>query len=358
MGVCLWVVSSHHSYAATVFEEAQEAAQAGRYRDVIDLLTKELEAGELSGDQLVTAYANRGIAYSLLKAYGLAKYDLRQAELLKPTHALTLNHLGLLSEQVDENYSDARSYYEKAVVQNFAASQVNLANIYYEGLGTEPDFKKAFELYQSAAVQNYSMALTPLGVMYAEGKGTKRNTKKAFELFIKASDAGVAAAHYQLALAYQLGRGTRRDLDLAVNNLRIAAMQGHGEAQNTLGYMYRKGRGVKQDYLEAATWYQLASEQGNAGAKNRLAWLLAGCPTERLCNGELAVQLANEAIEIDSDPGFVDSLAAAYARTGQFDLAIRTLEELLVGLPAGSPNAASYKRRMAIYSKGIPLQLK
>jgi len=342
---------------ASGFDDAQVAAQEGRYRDVVELLSKELESENLNKEDQLVAYSNRGIAYSLLKAFGLADKDLQKAIELDSNHKLTLNHLGLISVEVRRDYESAASYFQRAVDQDFAASQVNLGNLYLKGLGVKENTRKAFELYGLAAEQGYSLAYVPLGLMYANGQTAERNSKKAFELFTKASDAGIAVAHYHMAKALEYGRGVKQDAVLAASNYRIAAMQGHAEAQNALGYMYRRGSGVKQNFVEAALWYELASEQGVAQAKNRLSWLLAGCPVERVCNGELAVQVALEAVALNKDPGFLDSLAAAYARTGQFDLAIKTLEKALLELPEDSRQRRSFEKRLTSYNLGIPLQL-
>ena len=171
------------------------------------------------------------------------------------------------------------------------------------------------------------------------------------------AEVGDTEAQYVLGSRYYTGEPLQKDLSIAAEWFEKAAMQGHAEAQNALGYMYRRGSGVKQNFVEAALWYELASEQGVAQAKNRLSWLLAGCPVERVCNGELAVQVALAAVALNKDPGFLDSLAAAYARTGQFDLAIKTLEKALLELPEDSRQRRSFEKRLTSYNLGIPLQL-
>ncbi len=339
------------------FSDAQVAASEGRYRDVIDILSQELLTSELTPEQVVVAYANRGIAYSLLKAYALARQDLNQALALNPDHALTLNHLGLLHEQVDEDYAAAASYYERAVAFGFPASQVNLANLYRQGLGVKKNPHRAFELYRAAAKANYGLAFVPLANLYSSGEAGEQDQKKAFQLYQQAAASGVASANYYLGIAYEKARGVKQNLELAVRHYQIAAVQGHGQAQNALGYLYRRGHGVEQDFLEAATWYQLAADQGVPGAMNRLAWLLAGCPIEKVCNGDAAIELALNAIEIGDTASRRDSLAAGYARSGQFDKAIATLEATIAGLPADSRQRSTMQRRLENYRKGIPLQL-
>lgn len=355
--VILWLAFLPLFVAAGEFVEAEEAAKQGRYRDVAEILGTAIDSHTLDANSMLVALSNRGIAYSLLSAYGLAKQDLIQALEIDSNHTLSLNHLGLLAEKVDYDYELAASYYSKAAAGDFPASESNLANLYLTGQGVEQNESVAFDLYRSAASKKYGMAFLPLGLMYLEGLGTSRNTKRARELLKLAVEEGVINAHYHLGVLFERGVGGSRDIKEAVSNYSMAAVQGHGEAQNALGYMYRRGIGVKQDLMEAARWYDLASEQGNAGAKNRLSWLLAGCPTTQLCDGKRAIELALEAVASAPTVSNRDSLAAAYARAGQFDSAISILQRMLDELPRDHASRRVYQRRLDGYRNGVPHQL-
>jgi Flp pilus assembly protein TadD len=63
-------------------------------------------------------------------------------------------------------------------------------------------------------------------------------------------------------------------------------------------------------------------------ALNNLAWLLATHPDPRVRNGEEALQLARRAAALTggTDPGDLDTLAAACAETHQFGEAIKVAE--------------------------------
>jgi TPR repeat protein len=342
---------------ADAFEEAQQAATEGRYKDVVELLSISIESGELAPQDEVVAYSNRGVAYSLLQAYGLATQDLKRALSFDENNTLALNHLGLLAGQVDRDYTIARDYFERGALLGFPGSQVNLANLYKSGKGVEQDFSRAFELYTVAVEQNYGMAYVPLGLLYLNGEGVATDTKKAVGLFEDGVEAGVIEAHYYLGQSLEKGIGVSTNVSLATEHYRFAAMQGHNQAQNALGYMYRRGVGVARDYVEAALWYELASQQGNVEAKNRLSWLLAGCPTQKVCNGELAVRLAKEAVAAEDKPGYLDSLASAYARVGEFDLAVTTVQSALDALPNDGRQRACFERRLRSYQQRKPFQL-
>ncbi len=347
---------------AAELAEAQQAASEGRYGDVVTLLTAVLEEKDLDEAGRVVAYSNRGIAYSLLNAHALARKDLNAALTLNPEHALTMNHLGLLAEQVEKDYDLAADYYERASALGFSASRVNLAKLYMSGKGVSQADEKSFELLQQAALEEYTMAYVPLGEMMVKGRGTKRNAQAAVAMFQKSASAGIADGQYALANAYERGVGVGSNNAKAAEYYLKAAVQGHGRAQNSLGYLYRRGGGVPQSFLEAAKWYRLAADQGVPSAMNRLAWLLAGCPEPEICNGELAVELVQRAFEQESfneadRASYEDSLAAGLARSGQFDLAIETMANILADLTPGDRRYAGFKRRLELYQTGIPKQL-
>jgi cell division septation protein DedD/Flp pilus assembly protein TadD len=59
-------------------------------------------------------------------------------------------------------------------------------------------------------------------------------------------------------------------------------------------------------------------------AYNNKAWVLATCADQRLRDGGAAVRLAQKAMELKPDVSSMDTLAAAYAAAGNFELAIET----------------------------------
>jgi tetratricopeptide (TPR) repeat protein len=64
---------------------------------------------------------------------------------------------------------------------------------------------------------------------------------------------------------------------------------------------------------------------------NSTAWLLSTHPDSGIREPDEAVRLAERAVELtmNRDPYYLDTLAAAYAATGQFERAVETAEEAL-----------------------------
>ncbi len=89
------------------------------------------------------------------------------------------------------------------------------------------------------------------------------------------------------------------------------------------------------------------AEPANAARANRLARLRATHPDAKYRDGARAVELASRASEAagHSDPELLDTLAAAYAETGQFDEAQRMISLALRYTPPGAAREALEARR-------------
>src|SRR5581483_8382273 len=86
---------------------------------------------------------------------------------------------------------------------------------------------------------------------------------------------------------------------------------------------------------------------------NSLAWILATCPDAEYRHGPQAVLYANKAVELASKgkAEILDTLAAAYAETGDFKRAIDTERE---ALRYPSRNANEFHQRLNLYEHGKP----
>jgi len=94
------------------------------------------------------------------------------------------------------------------------------------------------------------------------------------------------------------------------------------------------------------------------GPYNNLAWIRATHPDPKFRNGTEAVRLAERALELsgDRDPGFLDTLAAAYAEAGRFSEAISTLQEAVSLAKATGAEGLipSLEERLRGYEAGSP----
>ena len=91
---------------------------------------------------------------------------------------------------------------------------------------------------------------------------------------------------------------------------------------------------------------------------NALAWTLATQSNERLRDPVEALRLAQRAVEFDDSPipAHLDTLAAAYAAMGHFDLATATAEEALQLISSSDEDgrADKIRRRLDLYRENQP----
>lgn len=170
---------------------------------------------------------------------------------------------------VEENFELAFKYYSMAAQQNDPIALNNLGSLYFSGIGTHVNAKKALELFQKASDLGNDNASVNLAFIYLTG-GTKdvvRN-QKAMKLFQKAAKSGNKIAGFMLGYAYYKGFVVPQDYEQAYKLVKSAAT-GEArldEAQLVLAEMYTSGYGTVQNYQNAITSVKSAVSQGNKEA--------------------------------------------------------------------------------------------
>jgi tetratricopeptide (TPR) repeat protein len=126
----------------------------------------------------------------------------------------------------------------------------------------------------------------------------------------------------------------------------------YDKAYNNRGIVYR----LKGQYGQAISDFNKAIEINpkDAEAYNNLAWLFATTKAPGFRNGKKAVELALKACELSDwrNAGYLDTLAAAYARVGDFDNAVKWQEKALE-----SPQLAGtseFQQRLNFYRERKP----
>jgi hypothetical protein len=194
-----------------------------------------------------------------------------------------------------------------------------LIGLYYVSQAKQLDKTKSKTVYSTA-----------LGVSVGQ------NEIEAVTWFRKAALQGHPKAQYFLGEAYANGSGVPKDKTEAARWYRKAAEKGDVPAQCALGSCYERGRGLEKDVSKAAEWYRKAAQQGSVFGENGLAWILATSEDPKIRNGAQAVQFAELAASATQhkNPNVLDTLAAAYAATGQFERAIDVERQALVNTNA------------------------
>jgi tetratricopeptide (TPR) repeat protein len=115
-------------------------------------------------------------------------------------------------------------------------------------------------------------------------------------------------------------------------------------------------------YMASRDWGRAASDYRDAiqlddrlgRAYQGAAWIMATCPDERYRNDELALSAAQKALELDGDkdPRYIETLAAAYANSGQYDSAAAILQGHLDKMP--QQYVAGAQARIQLYKSQRP----
>lgn len=115
-----------------------------------------------------------------------------------------------------------------------ANAQYNLGVIYANGYGVDQDWSKARKWYQKAADQHQAKAEQNLGIMYAKGQGVAVDKSQAVRWFGRAARDGQLAAQNNLAVMYARGEGIDQDFGQAAVWAARAMRGGNDQARGNL----------------------------------------------------------------------------------------------------------------------------
>ena len=148
--------------------------------------------------------------------------------------------------------------------------------------------------------------------------------------------------------------GEKGQFDQAISdfNRAIEINPRYIKAYNNRGIVYR----LKGQYDRAILDFNKAIEINPLDAEgyNNLAWLLATAKAPGFRNGKRAVDVALKACELSDwkDAEYVDTLAAGYARAGDFDNAVKWQEKALRYPKLARPS--EFQQRLNFYRQRKP----
>ncbi len=126
-------------------------------------------------------------------------------------------------------------------------------------------------------------------------------------------------------------------------------------AKQLAGALCLAGKSSDADayYREASSIYRKTPASTDAKRLNAAAWFLATCELPPARDGASAVRFAEQAVAATNRklPLYVDTLAAAYAETGQFEKAISVEQEALAMVKDSKDELAA---RLKLYRSGSP----
>ncbi|MFG0247688.1 MAG: tetratricopeptide repeat protein [Phycisphaeraceae bacterium JB051] len=163
----------------------------------------------------------------------------------------------------------------------------------------------------------------------------------------------------QINRANILLRAGRAEPALAAAQQAVAMLVDHPATLNVLASAYA-ANGMWADARDVFSTL-LTQSPNNPGICQRLAWLLATCPDPAVRNGQQAVDLANQFVKLTSEDNPVawDTLAAALAQCGQYDQAVKAMDQGIAKLKeAGHEQLLeTYQQRRSLYEQGKAYEL-
>jgi tetratricopeptide (TPR) repeat protein len=294
--------------------------------------------------------------------------------------------LGALTWRQSLIYADSETFWQATLRTNPNAwiAHNNLGCVFRERgkLGqARTHFERAVELEPGYQKAHYNLA----GVLSRMGQADE-----AMHHYVRALEIDPDFAEALRALGIELVRKGRFDealvhLERALeidpsraedhNNI-ASILWGNGQVREAIAH-YEKALEIRPDYAlaheglgglleqqgrarEAIAHYKRAIEiqPGSATAYSRLAWVLATSPDASIRNGDLAIELAEEAQRLSdgTDPRLVATLAAAYAEGKLYFDAVSTGQRALRTATAQKNTALANRLRaqIALYQAGLP----
>ncbi len=115
---------------------------------------------------------------------------------------------------------------------------------------------------------------------------------------------------------------------------------------------------AKDDYKAAVSSFRKALQlsPNNDYALGCLAWLMAICPEAPFRNGKEAIRMGMRACELSQwkEPSRIETLAAAYAESGDFDKAVKFQTQAINMKSEYGPVRKDVRERLALYRKHQP----
>jgi tetratricopeptide (TPR) repeat protein len=216
------------------------------------------------------------------------------------------------------------------------------------------DAQQAIELYERviSANPNYAIAYNNLGNLLVQ-QGQLPKAIGVYRAGI-ARNAEIPQLYHNLAAA-QAQQGA---LDDAIENWKTAVSLNprYADAEFRLGLALLTVGQESQATQHLRRAVELQPDRADLLAN--FAWVLATHSSSQVRNAAAAITLAEKACELthNDNPQFLDALAAAYARAGQFDRATATAQKALaLAQQQNNPQLASaIENRLALYQKAQP----
>jgi uncharacterized protein len=167
-------------------------------------------------------------------------------------------------------YDEALYYYNLAAELGNPSAYLGISAFYRQGIGVDPDYKRAFEAARTGALKGSPQAQLSTGVFFREGWGVEQSFPEAQRWMWLAVQNGYAPAFVAYGDFFRKGLGIEVDDARAVGYYRQAAILGSSDAENLVGMAYMRGKGADRDTDTGINWLVRSSDAGNPFAAFQL----------------------------------------------------------------------------------------
>ena len=249
-------------------QRGDEFRENNNYPKAIEYYEKAAEAGNFDR-AFVLAHLYR---FELKDDFKAFKWYQKAAELGDPRSMYIVGVDYEHGRGTEENLTKAFDWVQKSADLGFVKAISKLGEFYCFGIGTEKNVARAVQLWEKAieAGEDNLTVIENLGWIYFTGVVSERDSKKAFKMFLKMAIAGSSQSMFRVSLMYRVGDGIDQDYDKAFYWMSKAAEQGNLYALDSLGKMYFEGIGVEKNFNKAIECYEKAIKLGGSEAEETL----------------------------------------------------------------------------------------
>jgi|GEM_PF-2095504 len=208
-------------------------------------------------------------------------------------------------EVLAQDRQKAFHYYQIAAQEEHQAAKATLGMMYFDGVGAEQDYKKAFEIFSDTAYSENNWACSwscyYMGEFYRCALGdVKKDLKEAFRFYEHAAELGNPDALSQLGVMYSMGWGCKMNMSAAVENWEKALEQNNAAAAYYLA-LYYEDADWGNDPEKADEYQQRAAQLGDEDAEREIELgLRPGEKPEKEVEEDMVSKVDYEALLKDS----------------------------------------------------------
>ena len=218
--------------------------------------------------------------------------------------------------------------YLQAITLGSTDAMYTLANLYLNDYYGEAEQPAAIPLLKRAGNLGHVDALIYLAHLHSAGTVVEQDKAAARGFYQQAiQDDNLAAAVAYARFLNTEKSSSSEDQPLFDTLERLASEQKDAQAMIMLGNLHARGLIPKASNRRATRWYKRAvkANPDNADVVNEVVWTLTVSDIEPLRNGKYALRTMTRLMENNEDaqqrPEYLDTWAAAYAATGDFERA-------------------------------------